>query len=120
MSAERVWRSFLEDAIRNLELAREFAGSAGFSTFELDHQAQYAAIRALEIVGESVKRLPDEIKESHSDIPWRAMAGMRDRLIHGYDVVNLGLVYKTCIETAPIVAEKLRAILENSFPSPDV
>lgn len=108
---EREYRDFLADTLRNLELARQFAGDSGFAVFEKDYQAHYAAIRALEIVGESVKRIPDDVKARFHDIPWRSMAGMRDRLIHGYDAVNLGLVYKTCMETAPRVADALRAII---------
>ena len=110
---ERSYRAFVADALRNLELALEFAGDEGFAAFEKDHRSQYAAIRALEIVGESVKRVPDEVKERYPDIPWRSMEGMRDRLIHGYDIVNLGLVYKTCHETAPVVAAALNVLLEN-------
>lgn len=60
-----------------------------------DEKTRYAVIRCLEIVGEAVKRIPEDFQQSHPDIPWKSMAGTRDRLIHGYDVVDSEIVWIT-------------------------
>jgi uncharacterized protein with HEPN domain len=79
-----------------------------FSDFKNDEKSQYAVIRCLEIIGEATKRLPENFRNEKTEIPWKAMAGMRDRLIHGYDIVDTELVWKTIKETLPIVLKKLR------------
>jgi uncharacterized protein with HEPN domain len=53
-----------------------------------DWKATAALERFIEVVGEGVKRLPKDIKQQHPDIPWREIAGTRDHLIHGYDIVD--------------------------------
>ena len=65
-----------------------------------DHPVFRFGLRALlqaesdtEIVGEATKRLPADFREQYPDIPWKKMAGMRDRIIHGYDNVNLDVVW---------------------------
>lgn len=70
----------------------------GEEAFSRDKKTQDAVIRNFEIIGEAVKNLPSEITARHTNIPWRSIAGMRDRLIHHYFGVNLNLVWAT-IET---------------------
>lgn len=94
-------RDWLEDLERNLSLAAEFCATIDYAEFEADIRTQYAVIRALEVAGESVKRLPDSITALEPAVPWKAIAGMRDRLIRSYDVVNLALVWSTARTTIP-------------------
>jgi len=65
--------------------------------FQSDPKTLYAVIRCIEVIGEAVKRLPDNLRDKYPDIPWKAIAGMRDRLIHGYDVVDNEIVWNTII-----------------------
>jgi uncharacterized protein with HEPN domain len=62
-------------------------------TFLTKDYLQDAVIRCLEILGEATKRLSPEFRRLHPDLPWRAMAGMRDVLIHAYDQVDLEEVW---------------------------
>jgi uncharacterized protein with HEPN domain len=66
-----------------------------FDTFVNDTQKVYATIHCLEIIGEAVKHIPEGVKNEYADIPWRNIAGMRDRLIHGYFVVDFKKVWET-------------------------
>lgn len=63
-----------------------------FETFLEDDKTSSAVIRKFEIICEAVKNLPDTIREKYPQVPWRQMAGMRDKLIHGYFSVDYTLV----------------------------
>jgi len=98
--------------LENLRLAREFTeGLSSAAELAANRKTLYAVIRALEIVGEATKRVPQEIRDRAPKVPWAAMAGMRDRLIHGYREVDTNLVWRTAT-TATVEAEnQLRALL---------
>lgn len=68
-------------------------------------------IRNLEIIGEAVSKLSQEITSQYSDVPWREIAGMRNRLIHGYISVDLHIVWDTVILVLPDFLQKIRAII---------
>ena len=65
----------------------------------------------MECVGEAVKRLPQEIKESHGNIPWRLIAGMRDRISHGYDGIQHHVLWEAARNELPILLELASEIL---------
>ena len=64
-----------------LQKASEFVGGMTLEDFARDDKSLFAVIRALEIAGEAAKRVPDVIRSAHPDVPWRSLAGMRDKLI---------------------------------------
>jgi len=75
---------------------------------ENNEMLQAAVLRKLEVIGEVAKRLSDAFKTRHAVIPWKNWAGLRDRLIHGYDDVNLDIVWDTVAEAVPALALELK------------
>jgi uncharacterized protein with HEPN domain len=74
-----------------------------------------ATVRELEIIGEASKRLSAEFRDENSNVQWQHWAGMRDILIHAYDIVDLELVWNAAAVSAPILLETLKPLLPASF-----
>ncbi len=85
-------RQYVEDLLTNIEAIERFTAD-GRDAFLADDKTQYAVIRAYELVGEVVKRLPPELLEPYPEVEWKQIAGFRDFLIHRYDEVDLDVVW---------------------------
>ena len=66
----------------------------------------------MELVGEATKRIPQELRDKHPEIPWRSMTGIRDKLIHDYVTVNLEVVWKTVREDLPPLGKLLEEVVD--------
>ncbi len=85
----------LLDILKAARLAVKFKGTIQKDTFLNDLKTQSAIVHQLLVLGEAVKRLSDGFRTKHPEIPWKSLAGMRDKLIHAYDAVDLDEVWKT-------------------------
>jgi len=102
---------YIDDILDPMEKAEAFTAGIDYVQFEDDVRTIYAVIRALEIIGEAVKRLPADFREQYPSMPWKDMAGMRDKIIHGYDEVDLRIVWKVVKEDIPMLKPRLQQIL---------
>ena len=73
-----------------------------------DNKTQDAVIRNMEVLGEAAKLLTDETKNNYPDIPWKDIAGTRDKLIHDYFGVNVDIVWDIAQNEMPILSSQLR------------
>lgn len=110
----RDYINFLEDITDAIAKVEQFIYGATFEEFAKDDKTFFAVIRALEIIGEATKSIPSELKEIHADIPWRELAGMRDKLTHQYFGVDVRVVWKTAKEDLPKLKQKVNTILNQS------
>jgi uncharacterized protein with HEPN domain len=107
----REFLDFIEDILDGMNKAETLLEGISYSQFETDFRINFAVVRALEIIGEAVKRLPEELCQSYPDVPWKGMAGMRDRIIHGYDNVDLEIVWDVVKRDFPHIKPKIEGIL---------
>jgi uncharacterized protein with HEPN domain len=84
-----------------------------YQQFEADFRINFAVIRALEIIGEASKRLPDELRARYPEIPWKGIAGMRDRIIHGYDAVDHQIMWEVVKKDIPYLKPLVKTILSD-------
>ena len=103
---------YLEDILDEIAKIELLIDGLAFKQFASDFRNHYTAVRALEIIGEATKRLPSEVREAYPRIPWREMAGMRDRIIHGYDTVDLKIVWETVTKRIPELKDMIAAVLK--------
>lgn len=80
---------------------------------------QLALVRLIEIIGEAASRLSDDIKTKHASVPWVAIVGMRNRLIHAYFDIDLDVVWDTVTVAVPDLSRQIAAILASDFVEHD-
>lgn len=107
--------SDIEEAIKRIE---NYTVKMSYQDFFQDIKTQDAVIRNLEIIGEAVKNLSDKLKKKHTDVDWKNMAGMRNKIIHFYFGVNWEIVWDVIQKRLPGIKHKIETILrtiENSM-----
>ena len=102
---------FVEDILDAMDKAEVLVEGFTYHAFEEDFRTNFAVIRALEIIGEATKRLPMNVREQYPEIPWAGMAGMRDRIIHGYDTVDLQIVWDVVKQDIPAIKPQIQQLL---------
>jgi uncharacterized protein with HEPN domain len=107
----RDYLDYVTDIVEAATKAVSFVRGMTLEQFAGDERTVFAVVRALEIVGEAAKRVPESLRVQHPTIPWSSMAGMRDKLIHDYFGVNEVVVWKTVTEDLPPIIPLLQQLL---------
>lgn len=110
--SKRTDKEFLSDILEAIRRVKVYTEGMTYESFLQDTRTQDAVVRNLEIMGEAVKGLSEEIRRRHSGVPWRNMAGVRDRLIHRYFGVSLDVVWEIITLELDAVADQVEQILK--------
>jgi uncharacterized protein with HEPN domain len=98
------------DMIDAAERAVRHLGGLDLQGLAADELRSDAIVRALEIVGEACKQVSRPVRDRFPAVPWQPIAGMRDRLIHGYDQVDWAIVWETVTRFVPAALPELRKV----------
>ncbi len=109
---KRDYSDFVQDILDTINDVENFIDGMDFEEFIKDKKTVYSVIRAIEIIGEATKNVPELIRTKYPDVPWKKMAGMRDRLVHGYFGVDLEILWETAKEDVPQLKVPLSMVLE--------
>ena len=104
---------YLNDILDSIISIKEFLIGIDYDSFYADKKTQYAVIRALEIIGEASKKVPMEVRKIYTDIPWRSISGMRDKLIHDYFGVDIEVVWNTANTKILSLEDEIRKIISD-------
>ena len=109
MRKDKAYLQHILEAISDIE---EFIENISKEEFHRDKEKQYAVLRALEIIEEATKNLSKDLRAKYPEIPWKDIAGMRDKLIHEYFGVKLELVWETVKDKLPKLKKQISKILD--------
>ncbi len=108
---ERSDAATLSDLVVACSRVIDYVHGAGRSDLDRDNLLLSACCYQIAVIGEAVKRISQTTRSKHPEVPWKDIAGMRDRLIHGYDSVDIDQLWKTATEDVPALLGQVRAIL---------
>ena len=111
---KRDYRDYINDILESINDTENFVAGLSFEEFVKDKKTMNAAVRSLEILGEAAKNIPEKIKKKHPKIPWKEMAGMRDKLIHEYHGVDHQIVWTVIKEELPPLKSQIEKIAEKT------
>lgn len=102
----------LQDILQAAELLGQYTAGLTAEEFAENIEKQDSVARRLEIIGEAVKGLPQDLRDRHPEVPWRDITGARDVLVHEYFRIDLDLAWDMVKKDIPHLAEQVKEILE--------
>ena len=110
---KRDYRDYIQDIIDSVNDVELFTKNMDFESFAEDKKTINAVIRSIEVIGEATKTLPKSIRDQNPSIPWKKMAGMRDKMIHEYFGVDVEILWKVAKENMPSIKPLIQDVLKS-------
>ena len=105
-------KAYLLDILDCIAKIQIYTEGLNFDSFQKDDKTIDAVVRNIEVIGEAAKHLPEEIKQLDAEIPWKAIVGMRDKLVHDYFGVDVRFVWNTVEQDLPMLKNKIKLLLD--------
>lgn len=106
--------TYLRHILERLNKIIEFTKDMDDQDFLNNNLVQEAVIRQFEVIGEATKKISSEFRNNYPTVPWKDMAGMRDKLIHGYEGVDYWIVWETVINDVPKIKDEIEKIINST------
>jgi uncharacterized protein with HEPN domain len=111
--SKREVKLYVKDIIDSIQKIQQYTKGLSLRQFKKKDLVIDAVVRNFEIIGEASKNIPEEIKSRYPDIPWREMAGMRDKVIHEYFGVDFDILWKTISTRLAFLKKSLNSIYQS-------
>lgn len=98
---KRSYTEFLQDILDAITEIDLFVNNVSYEAFESNREKTLAVVKLLEVIGEAVKKIPNDRRELYPDIPWKSIAGMKNMLVHEYWQVDVAVVWATVQHSLP-------------------
>ncbi len=108
---KRDYRLYLRDILAAMRSIDQFVAGLDYDGFADDEKSSSAVVWKLQIIGEASKNIPQHLRRRHPDIPWKEMAGMRDRIAHSYFGIDLEIVWKVVKKRLPEIQTRVETML---------
>ena len=109
----RDYRLYLKDILAAMDSIEAFVAGMDLETFQADDKSTSAVIRKFEIIGEASRQIPEEMRQAYPQVPWKEMAGMRDKVSHFYFGVDREAVWYAVKERIPALRPVIEKILSD-------
>lgn len=106
---------YLRDMISMMDKIQTFTANLDFDQFVQDDKTYMAVVRAIEVIGEAAKNIPATLRREYSAVPWKRMAGMRDKMIHAYFGTDATIVWETATARVPELKPQIEQVLETEL-----
>ncbi|ABS54893.1 protein of unknown function DUF86 [Methanoregula boonei 6A8] len=116
MKDDRVYLQHILDEIEYLDSLRP---TITYESLLNNKTTEHAVTRSLEIIGEAAKNVPDRIRKENPKIPWKFMAGLRDKVIHGYFAINYEIVWDVIKNKLPELEPEIQSLCDAMGPDVD-
>ena len=107
---DRDIRDYLQDILEAITDIENFVANITYEEFVKDRKTLNAVVRSIEIIGEASKNLPGHLKTEYADLPWKEIAGMRDKLIHAYFGMDTETIWQTIKYNIPRLKQTIQKI----------
>lgn len=108
---KRDFTIYLKDILESINFIEEFINDMSFDEFKKDEKTSSATIRKIEIIGEAAKHIPKEVIAANKEIPWKEMAGMRDKITHDYFGIDYEIIWKVIKNRLPDLKTKIKRVI---------
>jgi uncharacterized protein with HEPN domain len=111
--SKREWKLFVEDILESINLIEKYIEGVEEKDFNSDRKTIDAVVRNLEIIGEAAKYIPEDVKYKFSDVDWKGVLGLRNRIAHEYFGISVSIIWDIITKELPLLKEQMEKVLKD-------
>ncbi|HYN44671.1 MAG TPA: DUF86 domain-containing protein [Candidatus Limnocylindrales bacterium] len=110
---KRDYDLFIRDILDAIDMIEEFIGNMDYGEFMKDDKTSTAVVKKIEIIGEAIKNIPNDVRVKHKEIPWKDIVGMRNKITHSYFKIDYEIVWNVVKVKLPALKIQIEQVLKD-------